>query len=172
MADLKPYLDARIANIPENDLKDLLREQVDFMYKAVAQTFDVEKVTFLLKNTHQALTTTYKSWHWHAVVRMFERGLDEHYGPFTRITWKLVAVWMRKADADIKATRRNVEQQQEIVEYKENSSDGIDKQAWMKYCMSISSTSGWISFDEFMNLKSEKKDRIYEKVKALDSTTF
>lgn len=131
----KFYLGYKIPEIPKEIFKDLLADKViqSLVDNGQGKT-DKEDVKYMCVRLYDKITTCYPSFRFLEVKITFDRGIEQEFGTFHRLTVKEFYSWFKKMDEELRHNMRRVFQREEKEEQEELAPVEYDNNAkrWRK----------------------------------------
>jgi hypothetical protein len=116
----KFYLGYKIQEIPIEIFKNMLNNRVVQALSDNGQGKTLpEDARYMCYRLFDKITTSYKTFRWLEVKITFERGIDEGFGPFNRLTVKVFMSWFRKHDEELRHNMRRVFQREDDTQQRE-----------------------------------------------------
>ena len=86
----------KIAEIPENDLKNFISEKIRVMFLDLDQTTNGQQYKHVCSRTLELLKKSYNFMNINEIDSCFDNGMASGFGSFRKLTYQVVSEWFEK----------------------------------------------------------------------------
>lgn len=109
------YLAYPIVDIPVETFKKMLMSKVVSTLTDNGQSsVTAADVRYMCVRVYEKIVNQYKTFRWLEVKKVFERGIEEDFGSFTRVTVKVLLSWFRKMEIELRNNMKRNEDSKRI----------------------------------------------------------
>lgn len=134
VSDNEYYLGTKITNIPIPTFKEMLKNKIISILEDNGQgNITPDDVKYMCVRIYETLTNKYRSFRWLEVKRTLERGLEEDFGKFTRITVKVLLTWFKRSEEELRHNQDRMQDSKRIKPDLEKCCNPKDTGRWAKF---------------------------------------